>query len=127
MKDYEILSKHCAKLEKECMLYEKDFEKPMESCDDLAKENEDLRAQLNDNSSVAALTTEIETLQQDKEHLRINLLKDEAEVKALFEENRLLYEQNKKLSRKVQREKHRHGSKSWPSACCNSSSVSIFS
>lgn len=51
--EYENLSGHCAKLEKECLLYETDFEKIMESCDELAKENEELRARVEEESSVS--------------------------------------------------------------------------
>ncbi|ONK58524.1 uncharacterized protein A4U43_C09F13960 [Asparagus officinalis] len=50
---YEKLEVHCAKLEKECMLYERDFERIMESCDELGKENEELRERLQDESSVS--------------------------------------------------------------------------
>ncbi|XP_038979927.1 uncharacterized protein LOC120110056 [Phoenix dactylifera] len=41
---------HCAKLEKECSLYERDLERAMESCDELAKENDKLQFRLQDNS-----------------------------------------------------------------------------
>lgn len=51
--EYEKLEGHCAKLENECMLYERDFERIMESCDELGKENEELRARLQDESSVS--------------------------------------------------------------------------
>lgn len=46
---YAELANHCAKLEKECTLYERDIERLMDSCDDLARENEELRAQLREN------------------------------------------------------------------------------
>jgi len=51
--EYENLSGHCGKLEKECMLYERDLEKIMESCDELAKENEELKVRLQDDSAVS--------------------------------------------------------------------------
>ena len=46
------LVNHCRKLEEECSLYERDLERIMESCDELGKENEELRARLDDNSGV---------------------------------------------------------------------------
>ncbi|KAG1361127.1 putative myosin-10 [Cocos nucifera] len=50
---YDDLVNHCAKLEKECSLYERDLERVMESCDEFAKENDELRARLQDDSSVS--------------------------------------------------------------------------
>ncbi|XP_038974684.1 uncharacterized protein LOC120105965 [Phoenix dactylifera] len=47
---YADLVNHCAKLEKECSLYERDLERAMESCDELAKENDELQFWLQDNS-----------------------------------------------------------------------------
>lgn len=44
-----------AKCAKECDLYERDLERAMESCDDLARENSDLRARLNQNADVSSL------------------------------------------------------------------------
>ncbi|RRT74345.1 hypothetical protein B296_00020598 [Ensete ventricosum] len=49
---YADLVNHCRKLEEECSLYERDLERIMETCDELAKENEEMRAQLQDISSV---------------------------------------------------------------------------
>jgi len=43
------------KSSKECRLYERDLERAMESCDDLARENDDLRARLNQNADVSFL------------------------------------------------------------------------
>jgi hypothetical protein len=43
------------KSSKECRLYERDLERAMESCDDLARENDDLRARLNQNAHVSFL------------------------------------------------------------------------
>lgn len=43
------------KSSKECRLYERDLERAMESCDDLARENDDLRARLNQNTDVSCL------------------------------------------------------------------------
>ena len=50
---YNDLVNHCAKLEKECSLYERDLERVMESCDELAKENDELRSRLQDDTSVS--------------------------------------------------------------------------
>jgi hypothetical protein len=46
------LAADVTRLEKEVTLYERDLERAMESCDDLARENEDLRARLKDNPDV---------------------------------------------------------------------------
>jgi len=43
------------KSSKECRLYERDLERAMESCDDLARENDDLRARRNQNADVSFL------------------------------------------------------------------------
>uniref|UniRef100_A0ACD5ZDY9 Uncharacterized protein n=1 Tax=Avena sativa TaxID=4498 RepID=A0ACD5ZDY9_AVESA len=93
------------RLEKEVTLYERDLERAMESCDDLARENEDLRTRLKDNPDLAALNNEVQALQRDREILKTNLNKAEEEVKLLFEENRALDEANKRLLEKEQ--KHR--------------------
>ncbi|XP_008804259.2 kinesin-like protein KIF21A [Phoenix dactylifera] len=113
---YDDLVKQYAKLEKECSLYERDLERVMESCDELAKENDELRVRLQDNSSLAALAAEVESLKKDKENMRINLHRAEEEVKVLFEENKLLDEENKRLLRLLKRERNHHGSDSKSSA-----------
>jgi hypothetical protein len=46
------LAADAARLEKEVTLFERDLERAMESCDDLARENDDLRARLKDNPDV---------------------------------------------------------------------------
>ncbi|EAY88125.1 hypothetical protein OsI_09561 [Oryza sativa Indica Group] len=102
---YNDLSSHSAKLERECTLYERDLERAMESCDDLAKENDEMRARLNDHTTLSALTTQVEALHKDKENLRINLNKAEEEVKLLFEENKILDEENKKLLALLEKER----------------------
>ncbi|KAH0462445.1 hypothetical protein IEQ34_010020 [Dendrobium chrysotoxum] len=107
---YAEMQKYCAKLERECMLFERDLEKAMESCDELEKENNELRAQLQDNSALQAMSAEVKSLQEDKENLLINLQRAEEEVKVLFEDNKLLDELNKRLLRQLQRGKERHGS-----------------
>ncbi|XP_020593656.1 myosin-10-like [Phalaenopsis equestris] len=104
------MENYCAKMESECMLFERDLEKAMESCDELEKENNELRAQLRDSLSAQALVAEVKSLQEDKENLRINLQRAEEEVKVLFEDNRLLDDENKRLLRLLQRETQRHGS-----------------
>ncbi|PSS31611.1 B-cell receptor-associated protein like [Actinidia chinensis var. chinensis] len=48
---------------------------------------------------ILALAAEVKTLQNDKEHLRINLARAEEEVNVLFEENRILDKENKRLLR----------------------------
>uniref|UniRef100_A0A0A9ECM6 Uncharacterized protein n=1 Tax=Arundo donax TaxID=35708 RepID=A0A0A9ECM6_ARUDO len=82
---------------KECALYERDLERVMETCDDLARENEELRARLHQNADLAALTAQVQELQKDKEILRMNLDTAEREVITLSEDNRVLDEENKRL------------------------------
>ncbi|XP_037467012.1 programmed cell death protein 7-like [Triticum dicoccoides] len=74
------LAAHAARLEKECVLYEHDLERAMESCDELARESDDLRKCLRDAPDVTALNNEVEALQRDKEILRTNLNKAEEET-----------------------------------------------
>ncbi|KAJ3672309.1 hypothetical protein LUZ60_007030 [Juncus effusus] len=99
---YDQLNTRRVKLERECALYERDLEKLMESLDEVAKENEDLRAKFQ-NTEVAELTHKIETLEKEKEIARINLNKAEEEVKVLIEDNRILDEENKMLRAQLQR------------------------
>ncbi|PIA64031.1 hypothetical protein AQUCO_00201375v1 [Aquilegia coerulea] len=79
----------------------------VESCQMLLKIWNRLRPST---QNVIALAGKVETLQNDKEHLRINLTRAEEEVKVLFEENNILEEGNKKLLRLHSRERHHHGS-----------------
>ncbi|XP_059279697.1 uncharacterized protein LOC132033676 [Lycium ferocissimum] len=65
---------------------------------------------------VIALVAEVNTLQKDKEHLRINLHKAEDEVNVLFEQNNVLDEANKRLIRLYQKEKNTPGSGGKPSS-----------
>ncbi|CAD5182027.1 unnamed protein product [Musa acuminata subsp. malaccensis] len=109
---YADLVNHCRKLEEECSLYERDLERIMESCDELAKENEELRAQLQHISSLESLAAEAESLKKDKEHLRTNLHRAEEEVKVFFEENKILDEENTKLLELLRKERRRRGSDS---------------
>ncbi|KAL5211773.1 hypothetical protein ABZP36_022620 [Zizania latifolia] len=102
---YNDLSAHSAKLESEIALYERDLERAMESCDDLARENDEIRARLNDDTTLTALTNEVRALQKDKENLTINLNKAEEEVKLLFEENKILDEENKRLLGLLEKER----------------------
>ncbi|XBJ06554.1 hypothetical protein VPH35_012196 [Triticum aestivum] len=83
------LTAHAARLEKECGLYERHLERAMESCDELARESDDLRKRLRD------APDDMQALQKDKEILKTNLKKAE-EVK-LFEEKRVVDEANKRL------------------------------
>ncbi|GFZ10240.1 hypothetical protein Acr_21g0008390 [Actinidia rufa] len=48
---------------------------------------------------ILALVAEVKTLQNNKEHLRINLTRAEEEVNILFEENKILDKENKRLLR----------------------------
>lgn len=104
--EFTDLKGRCAEVEKECALYERDIERIMESYDELAKENEELRASLLDKSSITSLVADIESLERDKENLRINLQKAEEEVNILHEENNFYEQENRRLLRQLHREKH---------------------
>ncbi|KAF0934531.1 hypothetical protein E2562_025627 [Oryza meyeriana var. granulata] len=119
---YNDLSSHSAKLERECALYERDLERAMESCDDLAKENDEIRARLNDDTALTSLTNEVQALQKDKENLRINLNKAEEEVKLLFEENKILDEENKKLLSLLEKERQHRSERKHSSSSASASS-----
>ncbi|KAI3982963.1 hypothetical protein MKX01_010446 [Papaver californicum] len=60
--------------------------------------------------NVIALVSEIRALQTHKEHLTTNLVRAEEEVRALFDENTILDEENKRLLRQCNRERHHQGS-----------------
>ncbi|WOK98403.1 hypothetical protein Cni_G07114 [Canna indica] len=107
---YGELVNHCRKLEEECALYERDLERLMESCDELGKENEELRVRQQQIPNLESLTAEVDSLLKDKEYLRINLNRAEEEVKVLFEENKMLDEENKRLLELLKRERSRQGS-----------------
>ncbi|CAN6238936.1 unnamed protein product [Urochloa humidicola] len=96
-----------AKCAKECELYERDLERAMESCDDLARENNELRAHLQQNADFAALTARLKELEKDKEALKMNLDTAEAEVITLSEDNRVLDEENKRLLGLLEKERQR--------------------
>ncbi|XP_042058533.1 centlein-like [Salvia splendens] len=57
-----------------------------------------------------ALAAKVKSLEEDKDHLTINLHRAEEEVNVLFEENNVLNEENKRLMRQCYREKHNNGS-----------------
>ncbi|KAL0017540.1 hypothetical protein SO802_004609 [Lithocarpus litseifolius] len=78
-----------------------------ESCQRLLKMWNCLRPST---QKILSLAAEAKTLENDKEHLRINLARAEEEVKLLFEENNVLDEENKRLLRKYQKEKSQHSS-----------------
>ncbi|XP_057774835.1 uncharacterized protein LOC130993815 [Salvia miltiorrhiza] len=59
---------------------------------------------------VVALAAKVKNLEEDKDHLTINLHTAEEEVNALFEENNVLNKENKRLMRQCYREKHNSGS-----------------
>ncbi|GJM87524.1 hypothetical protein PR202_ga03488 [Eleusine coracana subsp. coracana] len=126
---YNDLSNRSAK---ECALYERDLERAMESCDDLARENEQLRSRLQQDATVStfsfisnhyciyipdssailsnhleALTAQVQDLQKHNEALKINLNKAEAEVDKLCDDNRVLDEENKRLLCRLEKERQR--------------------
>jgi hypothetical protein len=74
------LAAHAAKLDKEVALYERDIERAMESCDELARENDDLRARLKDATDVCTyrhslpVSVSQEFLVQSSNDLRISYL-----------------------------------------------------
>jgi hypothetical protein len=49
---FDQLSAHCSKLERECTLFERDIERLMDSLDESARENEELRVRSMDQSQV---------------------------------------------------------------------------
>ncbi|KAH7669304.1 Eea1 homodimerization domain-containing protein [Dioscorea alata] len=102
--EHRALTEHCAGLEEECSRYERDLKRFMEACDELGKENDALQECLLDNS-VVRLVDEIGSLKQDKQQMRINLCRAEDEVKALFEENKLLDQENRRLLRQLKKER----------------------
>ncbi|KAL3619631.1 hypothetical protein CASFOL_034543 [Castilleja foliolosa] len=55
---------------------------------------------------VVALTAQVKHLEKDKDHLTMNLRRAEGEVNALFEENSILNEENKRLMSQCYREKN---------------------
>ncbi|KAK7275799.1 hypothetical protein RIF29_16923 [Crotalaria pallida] len=55
---------------------------------------------------VLSLVAEVKSLENDKEHLRINLDRAEEEVKVLFDENGILDEENKRLARHCKERNH---------------------
>lgn len=55
---------------------------------------------------VLAVAAEVKTLQKDKEHLRINLTRAEEEVNVLFEENKILDKENRRLMRRLKEGYH---------------------
>ncbi|KAL1534269.1 centlein-like isoform X1 [Salvia divinorum] len=59
---------------------------------------------------VVALAAKVKNLEEDKDHITINLRRAEDEVNALFEENNALNEVNRRLMRQCYREKHKSGS-----------------
>ncbi|KAL8511791.1 hypothetical protein ACS0TY_018284 [Phlomoides rotata] len=59
---------------------------------------------------VVALAAKVKKLEKEKDLTITNLAKAEGEVNAMFEENRLLDEENKKLMRQWYRQKHIGGS-----------------
>ncbi|KAL6591280.1 hypothetical protein ACP70R_049783 [Stipagrostis hirtigluma subsp. patula] len=104
---YTDLRAHCTKLEKECALYERDLERAMESCDELGRENDELRQRLAENATLAALTAQVQELQKDKETLRMNLARAEEEVNTLCADNKVLDDEHKRLLHLLEKERQR--------------------
>lgn len=59
---------------------------------------------------VLSLVAKLKTLEKDKEHLTMNLCTAEEEVKLLFEENKVLDVENKRLLRQYHKERNQSGS-----------------
>ncbi|XP_077219535.1 uncharacterized protein LOC143853700 isoform X2 [Tasmannia lanceolata] len=79
----------------------------VKSCQMLLKLWESLKPST---KNILALAAVVESLRNDKEHIRINLHRAEEEVKELFEENSLLDEENKRILRQCNRQRHLQGS-----------------
>ncbi|GFY96107.1 hypothetical protein Acr_11g0004130 [Actinidia rufa] len=73
-------------------------------CQSLLKKGNSLKPS---SQKVLALAAEVKTLQKEKEHLRINLTRAEEEVNVLFQENKLLDKENKRLMRHHKESCHR--------------------
>ncbi|KAL2893699.1 Protein hook [Bienertia sinuspersici] len=86
----------------------------VEACRELLNMWNSLRPET---QNILSLASHVRTLQNDKEHLRINLHRAEEEVRVLFEENSVLDEENKRLLRLYKSEKkHSSGGKNDSSA-----------
>ncbi|RVW65449.1 hypothetical protein CK203_022208 [Vitis vinifera] len=59
---------------------------------------------------VLSLAAEVKTLENEREHLKLNLHRAEEEVKLLFDENNLLDEENKRLLQQYLKERNHPGS-----------------
>lgn len=59
---------------------------------------------------ILTLIAELKNVEKDKEHLRVNLARAEEEVNALFEENKLLDKENKRLLRSHEKDRRLSGS-----------------
>ncbi|KMT19785.1 hypothetical protein BVRB_1g008390 isoform B [Beta vulgaris subsp. vulgaris] len=79
----------------------------IETCSELLKLRNSLRPET---QNVLSLAAQVQTLQKEKEHLRINLHRAEEEVRVLFEENHVLDDENKRLLRLYKSEKKRASS-----------------
>lgn len=55
---------------------------------------------------VLCLVAEVKSLESDKENLRVNLHRAEEEVKLLFDENSMLDEENKRLTKRCKQKNH---------------------
>ncbi|KAM1119916.1 hypothetical protein ACFX13_044817 [Malus domestica] len=129
------LMTQCNKWERECSLYDHDLEALMDfgnEADQRAKEAKIRDQELEDevrklrdelalfkykmemNSSlcqkVISLVAMVKALEKDKEHLMINLHMADEEVKLLFEENKVLDVENKRLLRLYQKERNHSAS-----------------
>ncbi|XP_044475965.1 uncharacterized protein LOC123203594 [Mangifera indica] len=78
-----------------------------ELCHSLLKMWKSLRPSTQKVISLAAV---VRTLEKDKECLRVNLDTAEEEVKLLYEENKILNKENKKLLRQLHRHRNRNDS-----------------
>ncbi|RXH92817.1 hypothetical protein DVH24_042591 [Malus domestica] len=115
------LMTQCNKWERECSLYDHDLEALMDfgnEADQRAKEAkirdqelEDEVRKLRDELALFKYKMEMNSaLEKDKEHLMINLHMADEEVKLLFEENKVLDVENKRLLRLYQKERNHSAS-----------------
>ncbi|CAN0890005.1 hypothetical protein LINGRAHAP2_LOCUS16224 [Linum grandiflorum] len=86
-----------------CGRYFLEANKDQEPCQKLLKIWSSLKPST---QKVMLLAAKVSTLKNDKEHIRINLTRAEEEVELLFQENKILNEENRKLVKQLKRERN---------------------
>ncbi|CAN0890001.1 hypothetical protein LINGRAHAP2_LOCUS16224 [Linum grandiflorum] len=102
-----------------CGRYFLEANKDQEPCQKLLKIWSSLKPST---QKVMLLAAKVSTLKNDKEHIRINLTRAEEEVELLFQENKILNEENRKLVKQLKRERNPDASASGEKQCSSGSS-----